>query len=128
MWLRFLGVFLVFLGLLGNGCKKKPENTSGEGSSTNKLSGASIAAPGLATEPSRIHWLGLKKISALPDATNFVAIWNLPETKALLDQTIKKFSEAPWRPQHNGTNGFATNAASALLQPLLQDLVQEECF
>jgi hypothetical protein len=68
----------------------------------------------------RIHWLGLDRISADTNSARFMNVWRLPQTTALLDQTLDKFSRWP--------GGGATNAASALLRPLLGDLVSSESY
>src|SRR5882757_178588 len=68
----------------------------------------------------RVHWQGMKQISADTNATNFMSVWQLPPTAALLAQTFDKLSRWPG-------NG-ATNAASARLRPLLDDLVASEFY
>jgi hypothetical protein len=66
-----------------------------------------------------IHWLGLKQISADTNSAQFMKVWQLPETVALMAQTLDKLSRWP---------GGATNAAGALLRPLLDDLVSRESY
>jgi hypothetical protein len=76
-----------------------------------------------AAEPAgvmQIHWLGLKQISTDTNAAQFMKIWQLPETRALVDQTLAKLSR--W-PGHR-----ATNETSARLRPLLEDLISSECY
>jgi hypothetical protein len=73
----------------------------------------------------RIHWLGKKHLSTLANATNFMAIWNTPETARLEAQTLDKLSVAP---SHWKGDSAVSNASSALLRPLLQDLVEEESW
>lgn len=81
------------------------------------IGGQLSAAP--ATEIlARLHWLGLKQISADTNAAHFMSVWRLPRTTSLAAQTLDKFSRWP--------GGGATNAASALLRPLLDDLVSSE--
>ena len=83
------------------------------------IGGQLSAAP--ATEIlARLHWLGLKQISADTNAAHFTSVWQLPQTAALVAQTLDKFSRWP--------GGGATNAASALLRPLLDDLVSSESY
>ena len=77
----------------------------------------SFAAP--ASEVlARVHWLGLKQVSADTNSAHFLEVWRLPQTTALVAQTLDKFSRWP--------GGGATNAAGALLRPLLDDLVASE--
>ncbi len=67
-----------------------------------------------------VHWLGLKQISADTNSAQFMKVWQLPETVAFVAQTLDKFSRWP--------GGGATNAAGALLRPLLDDLVARESY
>ncbi len=68
----------------------------------------------------RVHWLGLDRISADTNSACFMNVWRLPQTSALLAQTLDKFSRWP--------GGGATNVAAALLRPLLADLVSSESY
>ena len=70
-----------------------------------------------------LHWLGKKRIAAGPSATNIMSLWDLPASTRLEAQTLDKLAIAPWR-QAN-TNAPVTNAASAQLRPLLDDLVSD---
>jgi len=81
-----------------------------------QLSSAAPATDVLA----RVHWLGLDRISADTNSARFMNVWRLPQTTALLAQTLDKFSRWP--------GGGATNAAAALLRPLLADLVSSESY
>ena len=74
----------------------------------------------------RLHWLGKKRLSAESNATNFISIWNLPESVRLENQTLDKLSTAPWRLL--ATSVTLSNAPTALLRPLLNDVVQEETY
>ncbi len=74
----------------------------------------------------RLHWLGKKQLAGEPNATNFMAIWNLPESARLEAQTLDKLATAPWRFWQ--TNIAVSNAPTSLLRPLLDDLVQEESY
>ncbi len=95
----------------------------------------------------RAHWLGKKRIAADTNAAYFMKIWNLPETLMLEAQTLDKLSTAPWRllqsitntaplspgsqPSTNDSQSAAqspTIGSSALLRPLLDDLVQQEWY
>lgn len=78
----------------------------------------SVAAPARDEILARVHWLGLKQISADTGAAHFMSVWQLPQTTTLLTQTLDKLSRCP--------GGGDTNAASALLRPLLDDLVSSE--
>jgi hypothetical protein len=68
----------------------------------------------------RIHCLGLNQISADTNAAQFMKIWQLPETRALVAQTLDKLSR--W------SGHGATNEASARLRPLLDDLISSEFY
>jgi hypothetical protein len=72
----------------------------------------------------RLHWLGKKQIATDHEATNFIAIWNLPESLKLEAQTLDKLATSPWRLL--GPEQSLSNAPVPLLRPLLEDLIQEE--
>jgi len=95
----------------------------------------------------RVHWLGKKRIAAETNSAYFMKIWDLPETLKLEAQTLDKLSTAPWRLLQGMTNTAplpassqpSTNdsqsrsqsptiGSSALLRPLLDDLVQQEWY
>jgi hypothetical protein len=70
----------------------------------------------------RIHWLGLNRLSQETNAASLMAIWNLPESSKLEQQTLNKLSLAPWPLLHRDLD---PNAA-ALLRPLLNDVISNE--
>ncbi|HEX5220535.1 MAG TPA: hypothetical protein VFZ59_13275 [Verrucomicrobiae bacterium] len=72
------------------------------------------------------HWLGKKRLGAEANATNFMAIWNKPESARLEVQTLDKLASAPWRLFK--TPAALSNAPVGLLRPLLDDLVQAESY
>jgi hypothetical protein len=96
--LIFLGIVLSLAGAIGQSFAAEPANQPA----------------------ARIHWLGLKNISADTNAANVMRIWVQPETTALVAQTLDKLSRVPGH--------GASNAASALLRPLLEDLVYSEFY
>jgi hypothetical protein len=71
-----------------------------------------------------IHWLGKKKVSTDTNSADLMQVWAMPETLKLQEQTLDKFSAAPWRFLRFKSNPSSTN----LLHPLLQDLVDEESY
>jgi hypothetical protein len=82
--------------------------------------GQSSAAAAANPPAARIHSLGLKNISADTNAANFMRIWVQPETTALATQTLDKLSR--W------AAGGSNTASSALIRPLLEDLVYSEFY
>lgn len=74
----------------------------------------------------RLHWLGKKRLAGEASATNFMAIWSMPESEKLERQTLDKLSTAPWRLLPKATS--LSNAPVALLRPLLDDLIQAESY
>ena len=72
----------------------------------------------------RIHWMGKKKIAADTNSFVFASFWKMPESVQLEAQTLDKLASAPWRLLRGQTNVAATN----LLRPLLQDLVEGEWY
>lgn len=118
---RILASFSFGLALIGLVC-------AGCGKATPPELPASASGP-LATNSAsalRFHWIGKKKLATEANATNFMAIWNLPESTKLEAQTLDKLALAPWRLW--STNPPLSNASSAMLRPLLEDLVQEEWY
>ena len=114
--LTHLFVFLTFLSITGCGKTTQPAPTSN----------SQLLTPD--SEPSlRIHWLGKKRLAADPNATNFIAIWNMPESLRLENQTLDKLATAPWR-LLTSTVTPLSNAPVALLRPLLDDLLLEESY
>jgi hypothetical protein len=79
----------------------------------------SFAAPE-AVNGLRLHWLGLKQAGADTNAAPFMKIWQLPQTATLVAQTLDKLSRLPGH--------GATNAASAALRHLLDDLINSEFY
>jgi len=83
-----------------------------------------------------LHWAGMKRLSVEPTAAGFMRIWRLPETEKLKARTLDKLALAPW--QTGATNqttiisNYAAlvqqNHAASLLRPLLEDVVQDECY
>ena len=67
----------------------------------------------------RLHWVGLPVVATGTNAAHFMDVWRLPDSQALLAQTLDRLSRWPGR--------GATNAAAASLRPLLNDLVSNEC-
>jgi hypothetical protein len=125
-----LYLVVALLVALFAGCKKSEPGQKPGGESpqpqgqpyTNSAPGELIA---------RIHWLGKKHLAGDVSAAYFMGIWNMPESQKLETQTLDKLALAPWDLPRSGTNLsaiIATNAGSALLRPLLDDLVQQECY
>src|SRR5689334_16552384 len=65
------------------------------------------AAPGVTL---RVHWQGKGKISADPDASNLLKIWDLPETIKLQAHALDKLSAAPSRILLGQTNENAAKS------------------
>jgi hypothetical protein len=108
-------------------CKKSsPQQT------TENPSAKPAAQPAAKVETvARIHWLGKRRLATETNAAAFMGIWALPESQTLEAQTLDKLALAPWNLPREGTNTaaiVATNANSLLLRPLLEDLLQEECY
>jgi len=105
------GISLVAIALLAlaGGCKKTSAPPPG---------------PPPVETVARIHWVGKHKLEADPAATNFISIWNLPESARLQAQTLDKLALAPWLLSRGPA---ATNDAPApLLRAILDDLIQRE--
>ena len=116
--------FLISTILLLAGCGNSPINSSTSDTSGTPHPSTINLQP--STPSFRLHWLGKKRLSAESNATNFISIWNMPESLRLESQTLDKLSTAPWRLLT--TISTLSNAPSALLRPLLNDLIQEESY
>jgi hypothetical protein len=120
------GLVVVLTVSLGAGCSKSDSKSPNPGSSA-ATSSILHAQSATNTVPAlRFHWLGKKRLAAEANATNFMAIWNLPESAKLEAQTLDKLASAPWRLLKAAT--ALSNAPTDLLRPLLDDLVQEESY
>ncbi len=114
----WLGLFTALFLTAVAGCSKS--------NSEMKPPSASRSAPDTGRTVAQIHWLGKKRLAAESNATNFMAIWNLPESARLEAQTLDKLSTAPWR--LFSAMASISNAPAALVRPLLDDLVLEESY
>jgi hypothetical protein len=127
---RKFGLYLVlgsFIGALATGCKKSPPSQSAD----NPKADVSAQPPAKLETVVRIHWLGKRRLATETNAAAFMSIWAMPESQKLEAQTLDKLALAPWNLPRDGTNTaaiVATNANSLLLRPLLEDLLQEECY
>lgn len=74
----------------------------------------------------RIHWLGKERLGIAASASYLMRIWALPQSGQLEAQTLGKLSTFPARWSAGGTP--ATNMISSLTQPLLADVVFNECY
>lgn len=123
------GLVLALIGaLLLAGCGKSDAPSADGGKAGSPASPSTIhSQPSTSPAPVlRLHWLGKKRLASESNATNFLALWNLPESVKLEAQTLDKLATAPWRLW--ATNVSLANAPSAQLRPLLADLVQEEFY
>jgi hypothetical protein len=119
------GAGLCLVAVAGCG---KPSKSAESGNPMTNSKG--VVASTTAETIARIHWLGMKDLASETNATNFVAIWNLPESQKLKVQTLDKLATAPWRLllHQPSTNAETPMAASTSLRPLLDDLVNAESY
>jgi hypothetical protein len=138
MRLRHIGLGLfavVAIGLCGGGCKKA---APGDASSAETGSKTPTPQPNAIV---RFHWLGMKRVSGQPNAAFFMSVWNLAESKALAAQTLDKLALALAGGRASDGTGsgmrdpsLSTNQpspgqkSSALLRPMLDDLMQAESY
>lgn len=127
---RKIGLNLVLaccIGALATGCKKSPSQQSPD----NQKAEMAAQPPAKLETVARIHWVGKRRLATETNAAAFMSIWAMPESQKLEAQTLDKLALAPWNVPRDGTNTaaiVATNANSLLLRPLLEDLLQEECY
>ncbi len=91
-----------------------------------KTSDSRLQTPDSRQTVARLHWLGKKRLAAESNATNFMDLWNLPESAKLEAQTLEKLSTAPWRLLSAATP--LSNAPTSVLRLLLEDMVREESY
>ena len=127
MWIRSIGLGLLaaLIGGLGGGCKKSAP--------------APLVLPPPPVETvARVHWLGKQRLAANTNAASIMAIWTLPESKALEAQTLARLAVGLFASNQLSTAASPSSATnlpstlnpqpSTLLRPLLEDLLQQECY
>src|SRR5580765_3242732 len=105
----------MFLLLSGQGCKKTEQSSASQ--TVPPIPQGDVIA--------RVHWLGKKRLATETNAAYVMGIWNLPESARLEAQTLDKLSKAPWR---SLLNQSGASVPGPFLRPLLDDLVQQECY
>ena len=119
-------ILACFIGPLATGCKKSPSQEAPRNQNP-----PPSQPPSRLETVARLHWLGKRRLATETNAAPFMSLWALPESQKLEAQTLDKLALAPWNLPRDGTNTaaiVATNANTLLLRPLLEDLVQEECY
>lgn len=113
-------VLLVSICLVVLSCSKSaaPDARAASTTSSNQVVTALAPLPVW-----QLHWRGQKQLARSGAATNFLALWNLPESTNLTAQTLDKLASAPWRLLPAAAP--LSNAPIALLRPLLDDVLQE---
>lgn len=112
-----LGLLVAFLLASGAGCHNPETETES----------APVRQLGLSSNTLfRVQWVGRKRLGTMAGAYYLMRLWQLPEAKRLEAQTLDKLSFAPWR-LLQGEPAVA-NAPSAMLRPLLEDIVQNACY
>lgn len=129
MFIRVSVTLPVLLAVLcaAAGCKKSPRGDAPP--VPNSQDAARKSAEPESKTLARVHWVGTKRLSADTNAAGLMRIWELPESGRLMDQTLNKLAEAPWRMLSGWTtNAVPTNAEMALLRGMLKDLPEEESY
>jgi hypothetical protein len=101
-WLSSMPVFLLstfyFLLLVTTGCKKSDQSAQPvadhQQSTNNNQPAASSSLDTRHSPLVTLHWLGTDRLATDWTATNFMAIWNLPESQRLAAQTLDKIALA----------------------------------
>jgi hypothetical protein len=110
-----LALFAMFIFTFGAGCQKS--ETAVRPKSPTPLAPDTIV---------RVHWVGKRQLGYEAGAFYLMQLWKLSPSAQLEKQTIDELTTAPKRLSPGGTN--LTDATSALLRPLLYDLLQEESY
>jgi hypothetical protein len=74
----------------------------------------------------RVHWLGKKRLGVEGTAYYFMRLWELPQEPPFELQTLNKLSTVPRRIL--GLPAPRDNSDALRLAPLLEDVLQEECY
>ena len=112
----------------GAGCNKSAPSPASESGTATKSSDPGSTSTAGATI-AKVHWLGKKRLSAETNATSLMNVWKLPASELLEAQTLDRLAYFPWMPATGlPTNSPPTNAYTAMLRPLLGDLVNQECY
>lgn len=120
-----LAAFIVLGALVFNtGCGKSGAPESGPPASVVPAASNTPVASAPEETVASFHWLGKKEIGSQSDAAGLMAIWRLPESVTLENQTLDKLSRAVSLLAGRQPDA----AAAALLRPLLGDLVQSESY
>src|SRR2546426_596299 len=120
--MRFRSALILgLIAVAAAGCKKSETKPAEQPTAKPDAASATANAP-----VARIHWLGIKQITAGSNAPQVAEIWKLPESAKLEAQTLEKLSLAPWGLQRGSAT--PTNPPTALLRALLDDVVQEESY
>lgn len=115
MRLRF-GILSAFLILLCVGCRKSE-------SGSRRPAGPPPLAPHTVV---RLHWVGKEFLETNDAASALVRLWDLRVSRQLEEHVLYELAIAPWR--WLGGQAPATNTIGLALFPLLNDVVQRECF
>jgi len=111
------GSLAAFLVAFCGGCSK----SAPEKGATNPQP-STLSPPPITEVIARVHWIGMKRLATETNATSFLRMWKLPETAKLEAQTLDKL--ARWL----ASRGKEPEIQSALLRPLLDDLIGEESY
>ena len=105
--------------LLVGGCSKSPTSDLRSPSA-----GPASPTPWASNSVLRVHWAGKQTLGIDASAYSFMRLWNLPESKQVEAQLLQKLYTAPWR--SSAGQAAPANDASAALQPLLDDVLNQE--
>lgn len=114
---QLVGLFAAVLVVTGMGCSQTHSPAESAKLPPTALSSNTVL---------RVHWIGKHRLSVAAGAYTLMRIWNLPESAQLENQTLAKLALAILPPS---TNAAGTQSeATTLLQPMLNDALQAECF
>jgi hypothetical protein len=124
------GLLAAFVLALFPGCKKSASTEQPQNERPKRIIASGPVTPTLPASDIvvRVHWLGRSRIAADTNSAFLMKIWDMPESAKLEAHVLDQFSLAPWRMLPGNTNFAVTNPASALLRPLLDDIVQQESW
>jgi hypothetical protein len=115
---QLVGLFTAALIVAGTGCKPNPPASESATLTPSPLASNTVL---------RVHWMGKHRLSVAAGAYTLMRIWNQPESAQLEGQSLERLALAILPPSTIQASGQQSEAVT-LLQPLLNDALQSECF
>jgi hypothetical protein len=118
--MRSITVILIASGLVCSaGCERKDAGERA-GQKSGPVAGTEILV--------RTHFLGTESLATNTNGTRLRELWNLPNSRRLVEQTLNKLAHSPRTLYSEAVAPAQDERGAALLRPLLDDLLRHESF